>query len=85
MFVYFVSIHTMGTQVRERSLGRLGADGTVSQMPDLGPLATLGGDRGSIRMDTAVARRPLRAEHLQARRATLDLRSISSTPMLSRG
>ena len=25
------SIHTMGTQVRERSLGRLGADGTVSQ------------------------------------------------------
>ena len=32
MFVYFVTIHTMGTQVRERSLGRLGADGTVSQI-----------------------------------------------------
>ena len=32
MFLYFVTIHTMGTQVRERSLGRLGADGTVSQI-----------------------------------------------------
>ena len=33
MFVYFETINTMGAQVRERSLGRLGADGTVSETP----------------------------------------------------
>jgi len=31
VFVYFVSIHTVVTQVRDRSLGPLGAVGTLSE------------------------------------------------------
>jgi hypothetical protein len=42
VFVYFVTIHTMGTQVRERSLGRLGADGTVSETHVISEMTWMG-------------------------------------------
>ena len=53
VFVYFVSIHTVVTQVRDRSLGPLGAVGTVSQI-----LSPTEGDRVGKGLSTGLTWAP---------------------------